>query len=165
MLLNLSRLNLKTPYPLWPGKRLNEFQFKTDYGVTYNVSFFENQLIWDKDVYDFAILPLGEWQSSPNDKKLKQTVIAVIEEFFLEKPNVLLYQCETGDSKQAMRARLFQRWFDDYKYKEKYFVKVVVLLDENVKNYDAILLKRNNPHFDEIIEQFDKFVVEMSQKP
>ena len=95
-------------------------------------------------------------------KKLKQTVI---EEFFLEKPNVLLYQCETGDSKQAMRARLFQRWFDDYKYKEKYFVKVVVLLDENVKNYDAILLKRNNPHFDEIIEQFDKFVVEMSQKP
>ena len=38
-------------------------------------------------------------------------------------------------------------------------------MDENVDNYDAILIRRDNPHFDEIIEQFDAFVNEMGDKP
>ena len=165
MLLNLLRLNLKSPYKVWPGHRPNEYMFMTDYGGLYYISFMENQLIWADHTYEFGIIPTGKRVSSPNDTKLKQTVIAVIEDFFHENPNVLLYQCETGDSKQAMRARLFQRWFDAYQYKDKYFIKVAMIMDEDVENYDAILIRRDNPHFDEIIEQFDAFVHEMGDKP
>lgn len=164
MLLNLSRLNLKAPYSVWAGTKPNEFLFRTDYGGLYNISFLESQLIWQEGTYEFGIFPL-EPVNSPNDKKLKQTIIAIIEEFFYENPNVLLYQCETGDSRQAMRARLFQRWFDDYSNKDKYLIKMAVIMDEDVENYDAILIKRDHPYLDEVLKQFDQFVSEMKEKP
>lgn len=152
------------PYTVWSGVKPNEFLFRTDFGGLYNISFLESQLIWQEGTYEFGIFPL-EPVNSPSDQKLKQTIIAIIEEFFYENPNVLLYQCETGDNRQAMRARLFQRWFDNYSRKDQYIIKMAVIMDENVENYDAILVKRNHPCLKEVLAQFDQFVAEMKEKP
>lgn len=162
MLLNLTRLNYKSPYALWPGRHPLEYLFKTDFGGLFNISFLENTIIWNKDTYEFGIFNVTG-KTSPNDIKLKKTVIAIIEEFFHDNPNVLLFQCETGDNKQSARARLFQRWFDDYPQKDKFFIKVVMIEDEGIENYDAIIVQRDNPNFDSIVSEFDKFAKEMQK--
>jgi len=106
---NLTRLNFHSPYKVWIDN--GSYKFLTDYGVQYRIEFVENNNIWeDEKAYEFGILNENK-KNSPNDSKVKATIQCIIEEFFLTNPDILLYQCETGDSRQAMRARLFTRWF------------------------------------------------------
>ena len=107
---NLTRLNFHSPYKVWIDN--GAYKFLTDYGVQYRIEFVENNNIWeDEKAYEFGILNENK-KNSPNDSKVKATIQCIIEEFFLTNPDILLYQCETGDSRQAMRARLFTRWFN-----------------------------------------------------
>lgn len=97
--------------------------------------------------------------------KVKKTVQCVIEEFFLTNPDILLYQCETGDNRQAMRARLFTKWFQEYTFHDRFYVKVSVLKDEESDNYIALIVQKNNPSLDSIKQTFDNFIGFFSQKP
>ena len=47
------------------------------------------------------------------DNKISTTIIAIIEEFFLQNLNVLLYICDTSDNREEVRNRLFIRWFKE----------------------------------------------------
>ena len=97
---NLTRLNFHSPYKVWIDN--GSYKFLTDYGVQYRIEFVENNNIWeDEKAYEFGILNENK-KISPNDSKVKATIQCIIEEFFLTNPDILLYQCETGDSRQAM---------------------------------------------------------------
>ena len=74
--LNLNRLNLNSPYTYWPMEN-NSYGFRTDYGVIYRVGFYENNLIWAEDTYEFGINNENH-KTSPNDKKVKKTIPAII---------------------------------------------------------------------------------------
>jgi len=54
------------------------------------------------------------------DPKFKQTLITIVEEFFEQNNDVMLYITETGDKKKAFRDRLFVRWFNTYEHKDRY---------------------------------------------
>ena len=69
-------------------------------------------------------------------------------------PDILLYQCETGDNRQAMRERLFLRWFREYDRSDRYYIKVSEIIAEKVANYTAM-----------IIRDFDEFVGFFKNKP
>lgn len=122
-----------SPYPVWQNSS-DSYKFRTDFGVVFRVVFTRNQDIWqDNEAYEFGLFN-ENGLTSPNDTKVKATIQCIIEEFFLTNPNILLYQCETGDNRQAMRARLFKRWFSDYEFAERYCVKVSVLKADNIDN-------------------------------
>lgn len=159
---NLTRLNFHAPYAVWMEN--NDYKFKTDYDVSYRIVFSPNQDIWKNGAYEFSIFNESS-KPSPNDPKVKKTVEAVIEEFFLTNPDILLYQCETGDNRQAMRARLFTRWFNEYGEKLHFFVKVAVLKDEEVDNYIALIVQKSNPNIESIKQTFEDFVGFFSAKP
>lgn len=161
--LNLNRLNLNSPYTYWPMEN-NSYGFRTDYGVIYRVGFYENNLIWADDTYEFGINNENH-KTSPNDKKVKKTILAIIEEFFLSNPTVLLYQCETGDNRQAMRARLFAKWFNDYAKKDNYIIQAAIIKDESVDNYIGIIIPRDNPNLEIYLSQFNEFVQFFTEKP
>ena len=92
---NLTRLNFHSPYKVWIDN--GSYKFLTDYGVQYRVEFVENNNIWEEEkAYEFGILNDNN-KNSPNDSKVKATIQCIIEEFFLTNPDILLYQCETGD--------------------------------------------------------------------
>lgn len=76
-----------------------------------------------------------------------------------------MYQCETGDDRQAMRARLFKRWFNDYVFAERYYVKVSVLRDDEIYNYIALIVQKSNPKLESIIQDFDEFIGFLGVKP
>lgn len=161
--LNLDRLNLTSPYTLWRTEN-NSYGFRTNYGVIYRVGFYKNELIWADNSYEFGINNENH-KTSPNDNKVKGTILAIIEEFIISNPSVLLYQCETGDNRQAMRARLFAKWFNDYKEKDNFVIKAAVVKDEDIDNYIGIIIQRNNPQIEKYLNDFENFVRFFTQKP
>ena len=85
------------------------YQFFTDYGVHCTVEFVLDDSLLSHETYHLVIVNVNH-QKSPSDVKVRDTIIAIIDEFFVENNTTLLYICETGDKKQALRNRLFERW-------------------------------------------------------
>lgn len=161
--LNLNHLNVKAPYSVWEAGK-QDYGFKTDYGVLYRIVFIDDQTIWENGAYEFAILNENN-RPSPNDWKVRQTVFAIIEEFFASNPDILLYQCETGDSRQPIRDRLFLHWFKEYEHHADYVVRVSEIIAEGISNYTAIIVQRSNPALESILLDFDNFVGFFRNKP
>lgn len=71
--LDLNVLNIHSPYSVWEvGKQA--YGFKTEYDVLYRIVFIDDQTIWEKGAYEFAILNENQ-KSSPNDKSNFAAVI------------------------------------------------------------------------------------------
>ena len=155
--LNIDTINLYAPYLVkFDG---NAFVFETDNGIVYRVDF---EL--DSNPYYTAYwfnLANPEQTKSPSDKKIPQTVIRIIEEFFDKNPDVLLYMCSTERSQQAMRARLFLHWFNGYEQQKRYLIKSAEVNgvgpdNKPIKEYVALIVQRTHPLLDEIVERFDE---------
>lgn len=161
--LNLNRLNIKAPYSVWEIRE-QTYGFKTDYGVLYKIEFSDNTLIWQDGAYEFGISNENN-VPSPNDEKVKDTVVAIIAEFFTSNPDILLYQCETGDNKQDARGRLFLRWFNNAEFKNHFHISTVMICAEGINNYAAMIVQKSNPNLQTIIDDFENFVGLLSDKP
>ena len=160
--LNLETLNLKAPY-LVECQNESDYTFKTDFGVNCIVSFMDDYAIWQEGAYQFIIGNENN-TSSPNDYKLRDTIICIIEAFFEANPDILLYVCETGDGKEAFRNRLFMRWMNEYIGKESFIVDHFEIKAEGVTNFAAIIIQRSNPDAVAIINEFHEYL-EVLRKP
>ena len=161
--LDLNRMNLHAPYSVWQVSE-GAYGFKTDFGVLYRIMFIPDATIWESGAYEFCILNENK-KPSPGDKQLRETIFCIIEEFFTMNPEILLYQCETGDNRQTMRDRLFLRWFCEYEHSDLYYIKVAEIVAENVSNFAAVIVQKNNPELKQIITDFDNFVGFFQKKP
>ena len=115
--LNLEMINSHSEYQVFLSQT-GKYLFKTDFDILYAVDF---EL--DNNPYYTAYwfnLTNPKNTKSPGDIKIAQTVICIIEEFFRLNPEVLLYMCSTDNGQQAMRNRLFLRWFSGYEQQKKY---------------------------------------------
>ena len=101
--LNLNLINAHSEYLVWLSPN-GKYLFKTDYDILYAVDFELDSNPYFT-AYWFNLTNL-EHQSSPGDPKIPQTVICIIEEFFRQNPDILLYMCSTEGEQQAQRARL-----------------------------------------------------------
>ena len=151
--LDISRVNALAPYKIWEQE--DGLNFETDFGLRYAIDF-------DVDTnpfytaYWFNLKNKG-FAISPSDKKIEQTVVCVIDEFFRQNPDILLYMCSTADGKQAQRARLFLRWFNGAEQQKRYALRSVEVRGENSrKEYVALIVQRSNPNLDEILAIFDE---------
>lgn len=96
------------------------------------ISFEKDDILQSGIVYQFGISnPQGT--KSPRDQKVRNTILAIIEEFFNKNKAALLYICETGDGMQKMRSRLFQYWFSIYNEREEYLFPPQIVYDEEEK--------------------------------
>jgi hypothetical protein len=141
------------------------YQFFTDYGVHCTVEFVLDDSLLSHETYHLVIVNVNH-QKSPSDVKVRDTIIAIIDEFFVENNTTLLYICETGDKKQALRNRLFERWFSMYKRKAQYtFVASSLKDEEGIENYTAIIVRNDNPELSAIIAEFTETISLLSLKP
>ncbi len=161
--LDLNRLNVYSPYSVW-NIADGVYAFKTNHGVLYRIYFLPDQTIWQSGAYEFGLVNDNK-KPSPADRHLRATVICIIEEFFRLNPDILLYQCETGDNRQATRDRLFLRWFKEYAHNDRYVIKIAKVIAEGIDNYAAIIVQRSNPHLNSIIHDFDQFIGLLQNKP
>ncbi len=150
--LNIDSINDRSPYDVAYDED-GAIVFHTDYGVEYSVTFDDDA----NPMYLAYWLNLSNMNNiaSPGDKKIAQTVICIIEEFFHQNPNILLYICSTEDNRQAQRARLFLRWFNGAEQQKHYVIRTAEVKGEGRMEYVALIAQHNNPHITEILELFD----------
>lgn len=163
--LSLQKINTVAPYKVTMPVSPNTYRFMTDYGVDIAVSFDLDDLLKHGETYMFNITNVNR-QKSPCDLKVRDTVISIIDNFFETNVVALLYICETGDSKQAMRNRLFESWFAYANDDDQYMIMVANVHDlENIDNYAAIILRKDNPHFVDYVSEFNQTINMFRLKP
>lgn len=155
--LDLFLLNLKAPYTVWESDGL--YSFKSEHGILFDVEFEQASAIAGTAAYWFGIYNRSH-QNSPLDAKVQETVVSIIEEFFRQNPDILLYMCDTADNQQAVRARLFHRWFDAHGGSERYVIRTAVLMDDETPNYVSIIVQKSNPDLAIILHFFDSEIGE-----
>ena len=152
--LSCDQINLSAPYRVENGPFIHAYHFYTDYGVAYSISFIKDDLFISNETVQFIIANLNN-RKSPRDTKLRDTIMAIIEEFFRANESTLLYICETGDGKQAMRKRLFDYWLSSYDYKRGFSILSSAIMDgDGIWNFALIIVRNDNPHLKEIAAEF-----------
>lgn len=163
--LSLDAINAKSEYYVKKEDDEGTYSFTTDNMTEFFISFEKDDILRFGIVYQFGISnPQGK--KSPRDHKVRITILAIIEEFFNKNKAALLYICETGDGMQKMRSRLFQYWFSVYNEKEEYlFLPQVVYDEEDNENYAALIIRKDNPCFVELVSEFTETINLLNGKP
>ena len=157
--LSLQRINLHSPYLVGqPEENDSSFYFTTDFGQKYTISFMLEHSFVLSGGYQFCINVEGAGRS-PGDMKLRQTVFAIIEEFFeVNGSEVMLYLCETGDEKEGLRNRLFIRWFNTYEHRDLYIIRTAEGKLDGVQNFTALFSRKDNPRLEELLAEFEETI-------
>ena len=163
--LSLDAINNKAPYHVDCVEHHDGyFTFSTDFGVNYTVGFDVDDLIQSDISYQFVLINIDNTKS-PRDHKVRDTIRCIVEEFFAKNNNSLLYLCETGDRKQAMRNRLFEHWFSTYKFNSLYTFHSAVVDAEGIENYVAIIMRIDNPNLTNVLMEFGTAIQTLQNKP
>ena len=95
-------INTRSPYPVRTENGYS-FLFTTDYGHIYEIGFLEDFTLGDNcNTYQFFI-SLHDSNHYPRDKKVFDTIVAILEEFFKNELVTLVYICDTFDGRQIYR--------------------------------------------------------------
>lgn len=164
-MIDLESYNSRSPYKATKSSDDGFYEFVTDYGVHYSIGFMFDDTIINHETYQFIIANVNN-KISPNDDKVRIAVMVMIDEFFKKNNKTMLYICETGDGKQAMRNRLFQYWFSKYERKAEFTYLSSSIIDlEGVVNYATLIIRNDNPNLVEVITQFTETIQLLSNKP
>lgn len=161
----MDAINAKSEYYVKKEDDEGTYSFTTDNMAEFFISFEKDDILRSGIVYQFGISN-PQVKKSPRDHKVRITILAIIEEFFNKNKAALLYICETGDGMQKMRSRLFQYWFSVYNEKEEYlFLPQVVYDEEENENYAALIIRKDNPCFVELVSEFTETINLLNGKP
>lgn len=163
--LNVDNINSFSPYKVTKNEATGFYVFTTRYGVEYGIRFDDDDLLGVDEVYQFVIANLNN-KKSPRDRDLRSTIVTIVMEFFETSSNTMLYICETGDGKQDMRGRLFHSWFMSFASAERFACyEAHIIEEEGVSNHASIILRKDNPNFDTVVNAFQTSVQLLSNKP
>lgn len=163
--LSLDAINAHSPYTVSYDAVRDVYAFTTDAKVEIGITFEIDTILTKGRVFLFSINNLNR-KKSPRDSKIRHTITAIVEEFFAKNEAAMLYICETGDGKQAMRSRLFEFWFSIYRDREEFvFIPLTVKEEEGVEDYTALVIRKDNPNFADIVIEFTNLVNLLNTKP
>lgn len=161
--LSLSSINDKAPYQVRTENGYS-FLFRTAMGISYEIAFVEDHMISDDGDVLQLIIHITEGDSSQRDPRIRDTVVAILEEFFKQDYATLVYICDTRDGRQATRQRLFSTWFNSYSRKDEYIHEYKELLVEGIGYYMAILGRKDNPLLPDRLDAFERLFKQIAGK-
>ena len=164
MVLNfsLSELNKKSPYVL-ESAGMYSFTFVTDQGKKSEIGFIQDLMISDEGVYQFFITTEDQFKTVL-DKKIQETVLVVIEQFFKNEGAVLDYICATEDHRQASRDRMFHLWYASSIGKEFYYLRSLNIKIDETEYFSSVIMRNDNPRFEAMTEAIDRFIQDFQDK-
>ena len=162
--LSLDSINHKAEYKVEPSGRKDYCSFWTDFGVQYLVGFDEDNSSLVMTSYQLVIVNVNN-KKSPLDPKVRDTIIAIVEDFFLENNEVILYICETGDGKQSFRDKLFERWVLHYHGTLPVSRYSATVMDEGIVNFATIILRNDHPNYQGVVRDFTETTTLLNSKP
>ena len=153
ILLSLDHINEHAPYYVMLSPRGN-YIFETERDIHYSISFEEDTPFGGCETYQFIIDKIDRVRST-RDPKVEETILAIIDEFFAERQNVLLYICDTSDGREANRNRLFLSWFEKHAQPGRFTICTANAVVEGQGFYAAIIVENSNPKLIDITEDFE----------
>lgn len=128
--------------------------FETAKGIHYAISFEEESQVGGCGTYQF-IIEKRERVRSAHDPKVEQTILAILNQFFAEHIDVLLYMCDDSDGREANRNRLFLTWFKKNADPQRFTIRTASAVVEGKGFYAAIIVENRNPLLENIIADFE----------
>jgi hypothetical protein len=159
---SLSELNKRSPYML-ESSGMCSFTFTTDQGKKYEIGFIQDLMISDEGVYQFFITTEDKFKTVL-DRRIQQTVLVVLEEFFRNEGVVLDYICATDDHRQASRDRMFHQWFENSMGKEQFCLRSMNIDIDGTDYFASVIMRNDNPRFEAMTEAIDRFVEDFQDK-
>lgn len=156
MKISVDAINEKSP--LWV-LQLDDmlFRFVTRNGIRYRAGFYPDTYFIENGAYHFFLERVNEDHTS-YDPDIFQVVSIIIEEFFKDNTNVMLYICDPSDHRQEYRFRLYRYWFEKYSNKDVFSLNDVSIDMNGTTIYAGLLIKKSNPAYNLILEAFEAFV-------
>jgi hypothetical protein len=165
--LSLSAINAIAPYSLRISE-LGGFDFDVELGLTYNIALIEDHTFGDAyETYMLNVLPhsMDEYDKIKRerlvrvrrDDKIRQTVLAVLEESMKNQNIIIDYVCMSEDNRQDYRARLFEGWFGEYADDSKYRLLTTSLTLNGVTNHLGAFLRKDSDVYDAFCQAFEQF--------
>lgn len=139
------------------------FTFVTEQRKKYEIGFIQDLMISDEGVYQFFITTEDQFKTVL-DRKIQQTVLVVIEEFFKNKGVVLDYICAIEDHRQASRDRMFQQWYANSSEKEHYYMRNISVKIDETEYFSSVIMRNDNPRFEAMTEAIDRFIQDFQDK-
>ncbi|MCH5306909.1 MAG: hypothetical protein J1E37_02435 [Prevotella sp.] len=160
---SLPNILAHSPYEIFLSE--GDFLFQTEKGIRYEISFNKEDIVFGEcETYQLIIRKLNETHS-PHDPKVRDTILAIVNEFFDSNQQILLYICDTSDGKENSRNRLFLHWFEKHAKENRFTIKTANAIVENERIYTTIIVENSNPKLNAIIKDFEDTAAMLTNKP
>lgn len=153
------------------GGENNIYLFETDSNIRYQVKFVPSGYLWESNpfyadyTHEFAFFPLenNTGKSPPLDKKVPLTIALIFKDFFRENKNIVVYICDSSDSKQAVRFRKFNTWFNYFKGIS--FLKMDMNIEDKQEGtiYTSLIMRADNPYLDKVMIEFKNIMLKAQE--
>ena len=161
-IVSVDAINITSPYHVHvqEGGR-HVLTFTTNYALVYQISFFIDESLYVKDVYQFVIEEVNDTHSV-HDAKIEQTIVAILTSFFQNPEHSLAFVCDTKQGYASARNHLFQRWFRKYAGSQLIKLDGVIYAEGDVY-YTSIITRKDNPNLELLRSNYSNYI-ELLQK-
>jgi len=162
--MRLSAENINQSSPYWVIQ-LDDmtFRFATKNGVVYHVGFYQDHYFLTEGAYHFFITNTND-AFTPKDNDVYKVITLVIEEFFRHNEAVMLYICESSDHRETTRAKLYQRWFEQYPLNQQLTLRTAEIDFEGYIVYSGMIIRNDHPIYQRLLKAFDDFTKQAPQR-
>lgn len=157
--LNVTQSNLSSLYEITTTEF--GYQFTTETNINYFVTFIDYPSVSDffpLKLYMFNIeryVPEDISFRGNNGHKVRNTIISILERFFLINEDALITICDIDDGRQKVRKRLFDSWFDCFNRGRLCKLDAECAIEENV-TFASLYFNSGNHNIDILEEEFKK---------
>jgi hypothetical protein len=151
-------MSILLPYKF--TQRDTKYSFQTDNSVVYSVEFTDGSLYFHDlpthiPVFELNIKALNAVDNlgQPYDKRVEITIVTILNTFFSDNKNSLLYVCDNLDNRQQGRYRKFDIWFEKNKTTliEKYDVNFTT---HGTQIIASLIVHAHNPDKELLVSLF-----------
>jgi len=112
------------------------------------------------NIYQLVVEKAND-ETEPLDSRVSATIENIIERFFNDERNALIYICSDTDNKANLRNKVFNRWYQKSKYKDVIFkiekalpIKSPGFPEQQI--YTSFMFHKQNPNYKKLKEIYNK---------
>jgi Family of unknown function (DUF6169) len=156
--------NSLNPYSLTLTSANGAYSFQTDNGILYTVDFEDASYYIEglSPLYQFSFYPkdfVGSKHKGKMDVRVRDTILTLLNQFFIDSSRSLIFICESLDSREKARFKLFDNWFKQFAdgSLEKYDKEIEVEVT-SITVYGSLIIHKDNTDKDLIFQKLAEII-------
>jgi hypothetical protein len=163
MTIDVSEVNATSPYLVFASERDGEFEFRSEAGIGYKVSFIrDNSILGGMSVCHFSLHSPGWTKNDKHiyDPKVRETVFQILKNFLARNQEAIVYICDDRDGLKQHRFRLFIKWFLGVGkiHEEEFVIRPIEYSAEGISVYGGMICRFDNPLRDKYLLELENYL-------